>query len=114
MFSLEEWEENTERDHRIEQALLRAIEGGAATTQDIVAAAHDTILKKHYDDMNPFIIRLHLLRLLQRGDCIKKEFATAYAITEEGREYLDSPHSKEELAANYVRNLIQARNGGKV
>lgn len=111
--TFEEYEQDGE--FHMEKAIVQAISEGATKTPEIVDAAHDKILKTLYRDVHPFEIRLNLLKLLQREDFIKKESATEYALTENGREFLTSPNSANELAANYVRNLIdQVRRGGKV
>lgn len=106
MVSMEEWEKESERTFFMEKAIVEALAGGASDTTEIVQVAHETLLKKNYQEVSLLLLRLTLLRLLQRNEYIKKESATAYAITPEGREYLKSPHSVDELGANYVRNLI--------
>ena len=91
----------------MERAILQAIAEGNSTTSEIVSTAHKIIQEKNYSELSFFLLRLVLLRLLQRDEYIKKQSATSYVITPAGKAYLLSPYNSEQVAANYVRNLIK-------
>ena len=109
MFFIEDWEKENKKSFHIEKAIIKVIAEGAVTTPEIVSKAREILLKKGYEDVSPLFLRLMTLRLVKRNEYIKKESATTYAITLEGKAFLESPLNCEELGANYIRTLISQK-----